>query len=102
MQLATLRGATIIGTASASKHAAITQHGARHTIDYRQADVVAEVMRITNGRGVDVVLDPIGGRSFKDSYRLLAPLGRLVVYGVSSIAQGDRRSWWQAAKTLVQ
>ena len=87
-QLARLRGATIIGTASSSKHDAIRAQGVDHAIDYRQADVTAEVRRLTNGRGADVVLDPIGGRSFADSYRLLAPLGRLVMYGVSSIAPG--------------
>ena len=58
--------------------------------------------RLTNGRGADVVLDPIGGRSFTDSYRLLAPLGRLVMYGVSSIAPGERRSWWRALTTLAR
>jgi NADPH:quinone reductase-like Zn-dependent oxidoreductase len=55
-----------------------------------------------NGRGVDVVLDPIGGRSFADSYRLLAPLGRLVMYGASSIAPGERRSLWRALVTMVR
>ena len=74
----------------------------QHAIDYRTADVSAEVFRLTNGRGVDVVLDPIGGRSFATSYRLLAPLGRLVVYGVSSIAPGERRSVWRAATTLLR
>jgi len=101
-QLSRLRGATIIGTASAAKHDAIREHGVRHAIDYRTADVVVEVRRLTNGRGVDVVLDPIGGRSFADSYRLLAPLGRLVMYGVSSIAPGERRSVWRALTTIVR
>jgi NADPH:quinone reductase-like Zn-dependent oxidoreductase len=101
-QLARLRGAIIIGTASAAKHEAIRQQGVGHTIDYRHADVVAEVRRLTSARGVDVVLDAIGGKSFADSYRLLAPLGRLVIYGVSSIAPGQRRNWWHAAKTIAQ
>ena len=101
-QLARLRGATIIGTASSSKHDAIRAQGVDHAIDYRRADVTAEVRRLTNGRGADVVLDPIGGRSFTDSYRLLAPLGRLVMYGVSSIAPGERRSWWRALTTLAR
>jgi NADPH:quinone reductase-like Zn-dependent oxidoreductase len=100
-QLAKLRGATVIGTASAAKHEAIRALGVDHTIDYRTADVVSEVRRLTNGRGVDVVLDPIGGRSFADSYRMLAPLGRLIAYGVSSIATGDRRSLWRALTTMV-
>lgn len=101
-QLARRRGATIIGTASSSKHDAIRAQGVDHAIDYRQADVTAEVRRLTNGRGADVVLDPIGGRSFADSYRLLAPLGRLVMYGVSSVAPGERRSWWRAFTTLAR
>jgi synaptic vesicle membrane protein VAT-1 len=48
-----------------------------------------------------VILDPIGGRSFSTSYSLLAPLGRLIVYGVSSIAPGERRSVWRAATTMM-
>ncbi len=48
------------------------------------------------------MLDPIGGRSFSDSYRLLAPLGRLVLYGVSSLAAGERRSWLRAIATIVR
>jgi synaptic vesicle membrane protein VAT-1 len=101
-QLARLRGATILGTASATKHDAIRQQGVDHAIDYRTADVTRDVRRLTNGRGVDVVLDPIGGRSFTDSYRLLAPLGRLVMYGASSIAPGERRSLWRALVTIVR
>jgi NADPH:quinone reductase-like Zn-dependent oxidoreductase len=100
-QLAKLRGATVIGTASAAKHDAIRALGVDHAIDYRAANVVGEVKRLTNGRGVDVVLDPIGGRSFADSYRLLAPLGRMVAYGVSRMAAGERRSLWRAATTLL-
>jgi len=101
-QLAGLRRATVIGTASAAKHDAIRAFGVSHAIDYRHADVAAEVRRLTNGRGADVILDPLGGKSFSQSYALLAPLGRLVVYGVSSIAPGERRSWWHAARTMLQ
>jgi NADPH:quinone reductase-like Zn-dependent oxidoreductase len=101
-QLARLRGATIIGTASVAKHDAIRRQGVHHAIDYRKANVVAEVRRLTHDRGVDVVLDPIGGSSFADSYRLLAPLGRLVMFGVSSIASGERRSLWRALSTIMR
>jgi NADPH:quinone reductase-like Zn-dependent oxidoreductase len=101
-QLARERGATIIGTASAAKHDAIREQGVNHAIDYRHVDVIAEVRRLTNGRGVDVVLDPIGGRNFADSYGLLAPLGRLVMFGVSSIAPGERRSVWRALTTIAR
>ncbi|MBA2257748.1 MAG: zinc-binding dehydrogenase [Acidobacteria bacterium] len=95
-QLARLRRAHVIGTASAMKHDALRSFGVEHTIDYRHANVADEVSKITRGRGVDVVLDPIGGRSFTDSYRLLAPLGRLIIFGLSAAAPGERRSWFRA------
>ncbi len=98
-QLARLRRTTVIGTSSATKHDALRSFGVEHAIDYRHADVEAEVKRITRGRGVDVVLDPIGGKSFAVSYRLLAPLGRLVMVGVSSIA-GERRNRWRVFRSM--
>jgi NADPH:quinone reductase-like Zn-dependent oxidoreductase len=97
-QLARLRRARVIGTASASKHDALRSFGVDETIDYRHADVEQEVRRITRGRGVDVVLDPIGAKSFDVSYRLLAPLGRLIMVGVSSVA-GEQRSNWRLLRT---
>jgi len=95
-QLARLRRATVIGTASAFKHDALRSFGVDHAIDYRHANVADEVRKLTHGRGVDVILDPIGGRSFTDSYRMLAPLGRLIIFGLSAAAPGERRSAWRA------
>jgi len=97
VQLARLRRATVIGTASAAKHDALRSFGVEHVIDYRHANVEREVKRLTKGRGVDVVLDPIGGSSFGTSYRMLAPLGRLVMFGVSSIS-GERRNMWRVLR----
>ena len=97
-QLARLRRATVIGTASAGKHDALRSFGVEHAIDYRVGDVEAEVRRITKGRGVDVILDPIGGRSFGASYRMLAPLGRLVMLGISSMS-GERRNAWRVLRS---
>jgi NADPH:quinone reductase-like Zn-dependent oxidoreductase len=102
IQLARLRRAMIIGTASAGKHPALHALGVDHVIDYRTADVFREVRRITADRGVDVVLDPLGGESFTTSYRLLAPLGRLVIFGVSSVSRGERRNWWHAARAIMR
>src|SRR5436190_20760139 len=99
-QLARLRRATVIGTASAAKHDALRSFGVEYAIDYRHVNVEAEVKRLTKGRGVDVILDPIGGASFGASYRMLAPLGRLVMLGLSSMSDEKRnrwrvlRSWW--------
>jgi NADPH:quinone reductase-like Zn-dependent oxidoreductase len=97
-QLARLRRATVIGTASASKHDALRSFGVDHAIDYRTADVASDVKRLTKGRGVDVVLDPLGGSSFGESYRMLAPLGRLVMLGISSMS-GERRSAWRVLRS---
>jgi synaptic vesicle membrane protein VAT-1 len=96
IQLAHLRRATVIGTASALKHAALRSFGVEHLIDYRHANVAEEVRNITRGRGVDVILDPLGGESFMSSYRMLAPLGRLIIFGLSSVVGGERRSLWRA------
>jgi NADPH:quinone reductase-like Zn-dependent oxidoreductase len=95
-QLARLRRATVLGTASAHKHAALRTFGIEHAIDYRNTDVGRTVSDLTRGRGVDVILDPIGGRSFVSSYRMLAPLGRLIIFGLSAAAPGERRSLFQA------
>jgi NADPH:quinone reductase-like Zn-dependent oxidoreductase len=97
-QLARLRRATVIGTASAAKHDALRSFGVDHAIDYRTGNVEADVKRITKGRGVDVILDPLGGESFSASYRMLAPLGRLVMLGISSMS-GERRNTWRVFRS---
>jgi NADPH:quinone reductase-like Zn-dependent oxidoreductase len=100
-QLARLRRAIVIGTASAVKHPALRTFGVDHVIDYRTADVGQAVREITNGRGVDVILDPIGGRSFAASYRMLAPLGRLILFGLSAAAPGESRSILRAFRAWL-
>ena len=100
IQLCRIAGAEVIGTASASKHATLKQMGVAHCIDYRTEDFEEGVKRVTNGRGVDIVLDATG--AFRKSYRTLAPLGRLVAYGVSSMAPATSRrvlpALWQLAR----
>jgi NADPH:quinone reductase-like Zn-dependent oxidoreductase len=99
LQILADRGAEVIGTASPAKHDAVRAQGAAHMIDYRSQDVAREVERITGGRGVDVVLDALG--SFRQSYRLLRPGGRLVMYGASQILTGDKRNIAKALRTLA-
>jgi synaptic vesicle membrane protein VAT-1 len=81
-------GVTLFGTASASKHGFLREQGLHHPIDYRTLDYEAEVLKLTEGHGVHVILDPMGGEHWKKNYRLLAPLGRLMLFGFSS-AQGE-------------
>jgi len=101
LQLARLRRATVIGTASAAKHEALRALGIDHAIDPRDGGMAAAIRRLTAGRGVDVILDPVGGASLAEGYSLLAPLGRLVAYGASSAVRGERRSWWRILRTLA-
>jgi NADPH:quinone reductase-like Zn-dependent oxidoreductase len=91
VQLCRWRGAAVIGVASGHKHARLRSMGIRHCVDSRTDDFEQEVQRLTDGRGVDIVLDAAGGPSLNKSYRCLAPLGRLFSYGVSSLAPGKRR-----------
>lgn len=77
-------GARTLGTASAGKHAFLAERGLDEAIDYRSEDWVARVRALTGGRGVDVVIDPLGGESFRRSLKVLAPTGRLGMYGVSA------------------
>jgi NADPH:quinone reductase-like Zn-dependent oxidoreductase len=86
IQIARLLGAgTIIGaTSSSAKHGAARTAGADHVVDYTQSDWTTQVWELTNGRGVDVVLEMSGGDVFAQSMRCLAPFGRAAVYGMAS------------------
>ncbi len=92
VSIARIFDATIYGTASASKHDFLRDQGVQHPIDYRHQDFEREVKRLTDGRGVQIAVDSIGGRSWLKSYRALSAGGRLVICGVSSMAPSQRRS----------
>jgi NADPH2:quinone reductase len=80
IQLAKAFGATVITTAgSADKVAYCTSIGADHAIDYRTQDFVAEVARITGKRGVNVVLDMVGGDYVEKNLRCMAADGRMSI-----------------------
>ena len=98
----TVEGVETFGTASASKHGAVREQGCQHPIDYRTQDYEAEVRRLTGGRGVDVVLDPLGGKDWRKGYRLLRPAGRLVAYGFANLASGEKRDYLRLAQEMVQ
>jgi len=100
-QLARWRGARVIGTASASKHEFLRGIGVDHLVDYRTEDFEKRVMEITEGRGVELILDAVGGDSFKKGFRILAPTGRLGMFGMSSAAVGKQRSIVAALKTVA-
>jgi NADPH:quinone reductase-like Zn-dependent oxidoreductase len=95
-------GAELFGTASASKHDAIRGFGIEHAIDYHTQDPVKEIRRITSEkRPLDLVMDAIGGNSFRRSWSLLRAGGRLVAFGVSESGGGERREIGKALKMLA-
>jgi NADPH:quinone reductase len=78
-------GATVIATAGgADKLAVARAHGADHLIDYRSEDIRARVKELTQGRGADVIFDPVGGDVFDASLRCIAWSGRLLVIGFAA------------------
>jgi len=85
VQMAKGRGARVIGTVSTEAKAALAREaGADHVILYSQEDFLAEVKRLTNGRGVDVVYDGVGKDTAMKSLDCLAPRGMMVFYGNAS------------------
>ena len=78
-------GATVIGTVGSEAKAALARAaGANEIIIYTQQDFEAEVKRLTDGRGVDVVYDSVGRSTFEQSLNCLAPRGYMVLFGNSS------------------
>jgi NADPH2:quinone reductase len=86
-------GATVIATASAAKHDVVRRLGADHVLDYREADLVAEVRRLTGGRGADIVLESVGGDTFRQSIEAARRVtGKVVVIGAAA-GEGSITNW---------
>jgi NADPH2:quinone reductase len=99
IQLAKALGSQVIVTVgSDAKAEACLKLGADHAINYQQQDFVAEVMRLTNGRGVDVVLDMVAGPYVARELNCLAEDGRVVIIAV----QGGVKAEFNAAQVLVR
>jgi NADPH2:quinone reductase len=101
IQLAKRAGATVLATASsAAKLERLRAFGVDHGINYRDDDLVREVKRITQGRGADVIVDPIGGTTLQQSIAALAYRGRIawvgragreqVKHDLSTLMQGNQ------------
>jgi NADPH:quinone reductase-like Zn-dependent oxidoreductase len=96
-----LGGVTLFGTASASKHPVLREAGVQHPIDHRTQDYVAEVKRLTGGRGVDLVLDALGGPEWARNTSLLAPAGHLICFGWANAIPGESRNLLKMATGLT-
>ena len=94
-QLAKRLGAEVWGTASANKHDAIIAVGVDHALDYTRSGWARSVPSF------DVILDSIGGASWRRSYKQLRAGGRLVCYGASSAMSGEKRDLVAAARMAL-
>lgn len=82
VQIAKAAGARVIGTVSSSdKVELVRRFGADHVIEYASRDFAGEALRLTDGRGVDLILDAVGKPTVEKGLGCLAPFGHLVVYG---------------------
>ena len=95
-------GATTYGTASPGKHEFLRERGLDHAIDYRNQDWLPVLRQLTDGRGVDLVIDPIGGSHWKKSYAALRHTGRLGMFGVSSASANGLRGKLKLIKAAAQ
>ena len=95
-------GATTYGTASASKHQFLKERGLDHAIDYRNQDWLPILLELTNGRGVELAIDPLGGASWKKTYRALRTTGRMGVFGMSVASASGLRGKLRALKAVAQ
>jgi NADPH:quinone reductase len=85
IQLATMRGARVFGTVSTAEKAELAKAaGADEVIRYTEKDFAAEVMRLTDGKGVNVVYDSVGKTTFDQSLKCLAVRGVLALFGQAS------------------
>ena len=90
IQLAKTKNIKIIGTSSSWKHDRLTKMGVDKCIDYNTDNTEKEIMDFTNGKGVDLVIDPIGAKNWKLSYRVLGKMGKLIIYGDQNLVKGDK------------
>jgi NADPH:quinone reductase-like Zn-dependent oxidoreductase len=102
VQIARSRGLVIFGTAGPAKQEYLRKLGMDHAIDYEKTDFVQAVRKFAPD-GIEMVMDPIGGRSFSRSHQCLGPTGRLVIYGFSAAVGSDgKRNWPKTLSAFAQ
>lgn len=95
-------GAVTYGTASPGKHKFLAERGLDHVIDYRKQDWLPVLKDLTEGRGVDLVIDPIGGAHWKKSYAALRHTGRLGMFGISTVSANGLSGKLNMLKAAIQ
>ena len=101
VQLALHKNCIVFGTCSShDKMEYLKDNGVQHPIDHTKTDFIETIRTLVGNKGLDVVFNPIGGKSLKQGYRLLGAGGRLASYGVSSLNSkknifGKLKDLWQ-------
>src|SRR5258707_1335306 len=95
-------GAKTFGTASPCKNRFLNDRGVKQPIDYRNQDWLPVLLDLTQGRGVELAIDPLGGASWKKTYRALRTTGRMGVFGVSTASATGIRGKLRAMKAMLQ
>ena len=85
VQIGAALGARVIGTAGTKeKLEIVAENGAEFVVNYREGDWVSRVKDLTDGRGADVIYDPVGGDTFDASTKCIAFEGRILIVGFAS------------------
>ena len=95
-QIAKRAGAEVYGTASPGKHARILELGVDYPLDYTESGWERGLPKF------DVILDAVGGKSFRQSYSMLRAGGRLVAFGASSVVSGERKNVVTALRAVAR
>ncbi|MDG2111968.1 MAG: zinc-binding dehydrogenase [Actinomycetota bacterium] len=94
IQLAKAAGATVLATASSDERLArLADYGLDHAINYRTGSFVDAVREITGGKGVDLIVDPVGGQTLEDGIEALAYHGRISWVGRAGRAEAPPEIW---------
>ncbi len=83
----------------------MNERGLHNTIDYRNNDWYDVLMELTDGKGVDLITDPLGGKETKKAYKALRSTGRLGMFGMSTASSGPKgglKGYWNMAKSALQ
>lgn len=102
VQIARARGLVVFGTAGPAKQEYLRKLGVDHPIDHEKTDFVQAVRKFAPD-GIEMVMDPIGGKSFSRSRKCLGPTGRLVIFGFSaSVGSDGKRNWPKTIAAFAQ
>ena len=102
MEIAKKTGTFIIGTSNAGKHQKLKEMGFDLLIDYRNERWEKVINKYSGYRNIDLIIDPLGGKNWRKSYRMLGPTGRLGIYGISSVCGKKTGSFLNLLRAVLE